>query len=264
MARCAPPEVEPTEYERRTLANLRRGDWGDLGMSLADVWLEGEHPETQIVLVLQIELAPKGRYVHRRDLWHPGTDSNPERNTAHITLNIEEGSPHGRRRGREEGWVVEPKPARAGAQPRRPDLERPLSAAELDRLARGSARSMPWPRPAESDPDLHERCLLAVFQGEWPGFRGRLVDSWLEGEYPDTSIVFVLRLRAFHEEMIFRTRLWDTGPLPPGVTWRSLGASSLGTQVCDWYHEMILGKVETQRERQPAEPGSTPRRPKLP
>ena len=58
MARGAPPRVRPDEYERRLLATLRGHEWAGLGMAVADVWLEGEHPDTKLVVVSRSIAAP--------------------------------------------------------------------------------------------------------------------------------------------------------------------------------------------------------------
>ena len=41
-------------------------------MAVADVWLEGEHPDTKLVVVVSISSSPGCRFVHRANLWHPG------------------------------------------------------------------------------------------------------------------------------------------------------------------------------------------------
>lgn len=276
MTMSAPPEVGRTEYERRLLAKLRGIDIA-MGTSVADVWLEGEHPDTQLVVVVQAGGRTPGRYDYRHDLWYAGTDSNPELEAAPILTNIMESSPWGMGHGRQPGWNHEPRPPLAGATPRRPDLDAPPDTAHPAGAAdRDGVRVRPWPRPAESDPDLHERCLLSVFHGEWPGFRAHIDDAWLEHEYPDTMIVLALaRVTPLDaggpglpvQLVVYRTEVWRKLPLPPGTNTRAWSVGSIAGGLIEWCYFVKRGSLPIEshesHEIRPPKPDTARRRPRL-
>lgn len=280
MIMPAPPEVGPDEYERRVLASLRGLDMA-MGTSVADVWLEGKHPETQIVVVVQVDAPPAGRYVYRHDLWYAGTDSNPEMQIAPIVTGIMESSPWGMGRGRHPGWTYEPRPPLLEATPRRPDLDASVDVSHPVRLPQlgGRRASRPWPRPPESDPDLHERCLLSVFQGEWPGFRAQIEDAWLEHQYPDTMIVLALTRMARDapidarapglpaERVVHRTAVWRKSSLPTGVETQGRHVGDVVDGLIEWCYLAKRGRLPTasreMHETRPPNLGAAPRRPRL-
>jgi hypothetical protein len=126
VARGAPPECAPEEYERRFLAQLRRQEAGDdpvFRSVFEDTWLEGHHPDTEVVVVFGFPDRGNRRYVFRTGLWHDGTDSHPETEAGHIDVGLFEWRSTLRPVPLDPGGIYEPRAARANVRPRRPDLE---------------------------------------------------------------------------------------------------------------------------------------------
>jgi hypothetical protein len=123
VGRGEPPEVEPAEYERRLLQVFAqmKGSEPYLGsVVLEDAWLEGDHPNTEIAIVLIRPDRPCCRYIYRTPIL--GRDSNPEQAAYDIDIGVLEWSGTIRSIPWEPGMTHEPRPAREGVTQRRPGV----------------------------------------------------------------------------------------------------------------------------------------------
>lgn len=130
MGRLEAPEVEPDEYERRMLQVFTRmkGEKPYHGQAvLEDTWLEGQHPETEIVVVLTWHDRPGCRFIYRTSVWPLGSptrsrDSKPDAAASDIDIGVLEC--HGLLPSMRwtPGMTVEPRTAQPGAIPRRPTI----------------------------------------------------------------------------------------------------------------------------------------------
>lgn len=124
MARGQPPEVEPEEYERRLFAVFAEGirKEGLGGYITEDVWLEGEHPHTKIVIAITFRDRSGCRYIFRSAIWRSSSDSNPESQAYDIDIGLQEWSGTLRSIPWAPGMTYDPHPASAGCAPRRPSV----------------------------------------------------------------------------------------------------------------------------------------------
>lgn len=63
------PESDPALYEACLLACFR-GDWPGFRARIEHAWLEQEHPDTVLSLVLRMSELPVERVIFRIDIWH--------------------------------------------------------------------------------------------------------------------------------------------------------------------------------------------------
>lgn len=130
MARLEAPEVEPDPYERRLLHVFTRmkGEKPYGGEAvIQDAWLEGHHPETEIVVLFTWFDRPGCRFIFRMPVWPCSVptrsrDSNPEAAAADVSICVLEWHSNLRSMPWTPGITVEPRTAQPGAIPRRPTL----------------------------------------------------------------------------------------------------------------------------------------------
>lgn len=122
MARGQAPEVPPDEYERRLLQVFLETKETERfpGGFIDDAWLEGEHPDTTIVVVMTFRDRPQCRYVFRGPILSPIADSNPEAQAYDIDISLQEWTGTLRSIPWKPGMTYDPSPGSAGCTPRRP------------------------------------------------------------------------------------------------------------------------------------------------
>jgi hypothetical protein len=125
VARGQPPEVPPDEYERRLLRvfletkETERFPGGFIG----DAWLEGEHPDTKVIVIITFRDRPGCRYIFRSRIWRSSSDSNPEAQAYEIDVSLQEWTSTMRSIPWTPGMTHDPHPGSAGCTTRRPGLD---------------------------------------------------------------------------------------------------------------------------------------------
>ncbi|MGH2943679.1 MAG: hypothetical protein ACRDLN_12995 [Solirubrobacteraceae bacterium] len=114
--------VDVTEYERRLFRvfAIRKGVERFPGGVIDDAWLEGDHPKTEIAIVVTFNTKPGCRYGFRCAIWTAIAGASPEAHADEIDIRLQDWTGTLGSMPSEPCSTYEPRAARMGVSPRRP------------------------------------------------------------------------------------------------------------------------------------------------